>query len=47
MKSNQQKFTMFDRMIMVAFIGLLVLECFVEHPISHINMATDFLAGFL
>jgi hypothetical protein len=47
MESNQQGLTMFDRMIMVAFIGLIVLECFVEHPISQINMATDFLADFL
>jgi hypothetical protein len=47
MESNQQDLTLFDRMIMVGFIGLLVLECFVEHPISHINMATDFLTDFL
>jgi len=47
MESNQQGLTLFDRMIMVTFIGLLVLECFVEHPISHINTATDFLTDFL
>ncbi len=47
MESNQPGLTMFDRMIMVAFVGLLILECFVEHPISHLNMATDFLTDFL
>jgi len=46
MASNQQGLIIFDRIIMVAFVGLVVIVCFVEHPISHINMVTDFLADF-
>jgi len=47
MKNIPQGNTMVDRMIMVAFIGLIVLEFFVEQPISQISMATDFLTDFL
>ena len=47
MKNIQQGNTMVDRMIMVAFIGLIVLEFFVEQPISQINVVTDFLTDFL
>ncbi len=54
MKSNQQDLTIGDRMIMVAFIGLIVFEFFVEQPISQIqqpisqiNMATAIMTDFL
>jgi hypothetical protein len=47
MKNIQQGNTMVDRMIMVAFIGLIVLEFFVEQPISQISLATGFLTDFL
>ena len=47
MKNIQQGNTMVDRMIMVAFISLIVLEFFVEQPISQISMAADFLTDFL
>lgn len=30
MESNQQGLTMVDRLIMFAFIGLMVLECFIK-----------------
>lgn len=47
MKNIQQGNTMVDRMIMVAFLGLIVLEFFVEQPVTQINMAADFLTDFL
>lgn len=47
MKNIKQGNNMADWMLVVAFIGLIVLESFVEHPVTHINMATDFLADFL
>jgi hypothetical protein len=47
MKNIQQANTMGDRIIMLGFIGLIVLEFFVEQPITQINMATEFLTDFL
>jgi hypothetical protein len=47
MKNIQQGNTMVDRMIMVAFLGLIVLEFFVEQPTSQIYVVTDFLTDFL
>lgn len=47
MKNIQQANAMVDRMIMVAFIGLIVLEFFIEQPITQINMATEILTDFL
>jgi hypothetical protein len=47
MKNIQQDNAMFNWMIMAAFIGLMILESFVEQPISQIYIPTDFLTDLL
>jgi len=47
MKIIQQDNALLNWMIMAAFIGLMLVESFIEQPISQIYMPTDFLTDFL
>jgi hypothetical protein len=42
MKNIQQGLTMVDRMIMVTFIGVVILEFFVQQPLTELYMTTSF-----
>jgi len=46
-KNIQQDNALLNWMIMAAFIGLMLVESFMEQPISQIYMPADFLTNFL